>query len=786
MKNKSQVTSRKSQVAGHRSQVTSWSLHFIKRSFVVYIAFCFLLIPLYCFAQNSSDYVKSGWAALGKRDFEKTHEITDKCISEFSAEADTIAKTLTSFPSKGKEENFKIMDDIATCYFIKGEAFMRDEKKEEAKKIFRKVVEKYPYAQSFDPRGWFWSIKEKAEITLKKLETGRVEEEEESGEVIITKVNLYDSGSEFPVKYSKYGKFKNAGKKDYKYVISDPIGLAKAVGEGIHPNTTSIKFDPEYIKLKKTLFKVDHWKIVNSRDLNTAFYRWNTAPEPSAVKQFYIAEILEKSGLIKQAVKAYYAILVHFPCSYSWTYWHTPWYVGKAALYRIKYLLKNNPGLNLKLEGAEIQIINGYDNNIRNDIFVANPGRIVKMPHHDRKFARDECGVKKRTLGRIIETKGEKVKLLRHKSGDWQLLVKDKPFILKGITYGPTRVGESPDEGTLQNWTIQDLNKNGLIDSPFESWVDKNENNIQDKNEKTIGDFRLLKEMGVNALRLYHQPSKLNKKIFRQMYQKYGIYIILGDFLGKYALGSGASWEEGTDYDDSLHQKNMLESVKKMVEEFKDEPYILMWLLGNENVYGLGCNADKKPESFFKFANKASLLIKSMDPEKRPVAIVSGDTLYLDIFAKNCPDIDIFGTNSYRGKYGFLDLWNEVKRITDKPAMITEYGSSSYSKGYSNEESEKYQANYHQGCWLDIICNSCGFGAGNAIGGVAFEWIDEWWKAYEPAYHDKKGLFSGPFLDGYMHEEWLGVCGQGNGSKSPYLRHLKKAYYMYKELWNEN
>ena len=43
----------------------------------------------------------------------------------------------------------------------------------------------------------------------------------------------------------------------------------------------------------------------------------------------------------------------------------------------------------------------------------------------------------------------------------------------------------------------------------------------------------------------------------------------------------------------------ILKSIKDMVLEFKDEPYVLVWLLGNENVYGLGCNADKKPKSFF-------------------------------------------------------------------------------------------------------------------------------------------------------------------------------------------
>jgi len=737
------------------------------------------------FAQDSSFYVKKGWSLLGERKFEEVYQITDKCIQEFGKEAEKLSSTLSDFPPKDKESKYQVMNDVAICYFIKAEGLMREGKIEEAKKTFKEVIKKYPYAQAFDPRGWYWSVKEKAEISLKKLEAGRIIEEEEE-EVIITKVKLYDEGEEFPIDYTKYGEFVGVGTKNYKYIIKDPIGLSKAAGEGIYPNSTSFKFDPEFVKIKKKLYKIDHWKILNTRDLKTAFYKWLFAPEPQGVKLFYIADILERSGLIKLAIKAYYAILVHFPKAVGWTYWHTPWYIGKTALYRLKHLLKENPQFNLKLEGAFIKVINGYDNEIRNDIFIVNPGKLKKVSFLEKVMKKFSCG-KKRKLGKIVKKIGkEKVVLVKYESDDWQLLVEGKPFIIKGITYSPTRVGESPDEGTLQNWTTQDLNHNGIIDSPFEAWVDKNRNNKWDEGEEKVGDFQLMKDMGVNAIRVYHHPFKLNKKIFRQLYEKYGIYIILGDFLGKYAIGSGANWEEGTDYDNPQHKENMLKSVKEMVLEFKDEPYVLMWLLGNENVYGLGCNADKKPESFFRFANEAALLIKSLDPYKRPVAIASGDLLYLDIFAKEGTDIDIFGTNSYRGKYGFLDIWEEVKDVADKPVMITEYGAPSYAKRYTLEEAEEYQAQYHRACWQDIICNSTGFGAGNAIGGIAFEWLDEWWKAYEPSYHDKKGLFAGPFLDGYMYEEWLGICSQGDGKNSPFLRQLKKVYFTYQELWKKN
>jgi len=757
-----------------------------EKFYIVYpvVLFIFSLFFVSAFSQESSDYVNRAWSELGKRNFKNVYELTNECIDKFSQEADKLAATLSDFPAKDKESFYQVMNDVATCYFIKGEALMREGNTEEAKKVFKEVIQKYPFAQAWDPRGWFWSIKEKSEITLKKLTTGKVIEEEERGKVVISKIKLYDEGEEFPVNYEKYGKFIGVGTKDYRYVIEDPIGLSKAVGEGIYPNSNSLKFDPNFVKIKKKLFPLDHWKILNSRDLSTAFYKWNIAPEPNGVKQFYVADILERSGLIKQAIKAYYAVIVHFPFSVGWTYWQTPWYIGKVALYRIKYLLKQHPELSLSLEGASIEVVNGFDNNIRNDEFIVNPGKLVRKSLLKRMCLFGER-IKKRTLGKVVETRGsDKVKLVKYESGDWQLLVDNKPFMIKAVTYSPTRVGESPDEGTLKNWTTQDTNHNGLIDGPYEAWVDKNRNNIQDSDEKPVGDFKLMKDMGVNAIRVYHQPFKLNKKLFRQMYEKYGIYILLGDFLGKYALGSGATWEKGTDYDDPTHKKNMLESVKKMVEEFKDEPYVLIWILGNENVYGLGCNADKKPESFFRFANEAARLIKQLDPYKRPVAIASGDVLYLDIFANNCPDIDIFGTNAYRGCHGFLGFWDDVKRIADKPAMITEYGAPSYSKGYTQDEAESYQARYHRNAWWDIYHNSAGFGAGNAVGGIAFEWLDEWWKAYEPSYHDRKGLFAGPFLDGYMHEEWLGLCSQGDGKHSPFLRQLKKAYFTYQGLWN--
>lgn len=737
---------------------------------------------------SSKFLIEKAWEAHGKSDIGKTLEWTNKCIELYKSAADSQQKSLSVMPAEGTP-GLQELNDVAVAYFIQSEIFMRDQEWGKAKERFQLITDNYPYSIAWDPRGWYWKVGEVAKQSIEKIsliiagDTYGDAKEEESPEKGRTTIALHDPGIEAVVDYAKYGEFTGVGTKDYKYVIKDQAGLALAVGEGIYPNTSSVRWDPLFRQGMKDgkLRSGSHWDYVNSVDLQTAFFRWATAAEPEGVKLYYIAGVLERSGLIKHALKAYYAIVVHFPSSYGWTYWHTPWYVAQAALSKINFILRNNPDLNLKLVDADIKIVNGFDNDVSNDIAIVNPGKFARLNLTDKLFAK-----KDKSNFAVRKTVGKgKVSLVQYESGDWQLLVDGRPYLIKGVTYAPTKVGQSPDNGSLGNWMEEDFNKNGKIDGPYEAFVDKNGNNQQDPDEAAEGDLALMKAMGVNTLRLYHHPLKINKELLGQMYEKYGIRVIIGDFIGKYTIGSGAEWAKGTDYSNPEHVKNMLESVKTMVEEFKNEPYVLMWLLGNENVYGVACNADKNPSAFFSFANQAALLIKSLD-ENHPVALCNGDALYIDAFTCNAPDIDIFGTNAYRGNDGFGSMWKAVKELSDKPVFITEYGCPAYAKGKTRDESETLQAYYHKGCWEDIRANMAfNEGMGNSLGGVVFEWLDEWWKAYEPFIHDRKGLFTGPFPDGYMHEEWLGVCGQGNGKASPYLRHLRKSYFVYQELWSE-
>lgn len=384
------------------------------------------------------------------------------------------------------------------------------------------------------------------------------------------------------------------------------------------------------------------------------------------------------------------------------------------------------------------------------------------------------------------------VRVVQHKDGVWLMTVNNKPYFIKGMVYSAEPVGTAgPD---VNDWMWYDLDKNEKPDGPYDSWVDLNRDNYQDISENIVGDFALLKAMGCNTIRIYHS-EKVNKELLSDLYRRFGIRVIMGNFFGAYTRGSNASWHAGTDYTDRKQKKNMLENVRKMVEEFKNEPYVLMWMLGNENdLEGSyanstknNTNAGKRPEAYAKFIEETCKMIKELDPN-HPVGVCNGSTKLLKYFAEYAPSIDVLGFNQYNGPYGFGTLWNRVKQEFDRPVLITEYGCDAWNET-KKMTNEAYQANYHKTNWKDIENNSYwGDKNGNSIGGVVFCWLDRWWLVGSAKVHDTMlGAWKGSTIDGWFNDEWQGICSQGSGRKSPFQRVLRRVYYTYQEeLWDWN
>lgn len=309
-------------------------------------------------------------------------------------------------------------------------------------------------------------------------------------------------------------------------------------------------------------------------------------------------------------------------------------------------------------------------------------------------------------------------------------------------------------------------------------------------------EMSLLKNMGVNSIRVY---TGIPKMWITYIYENYGIYTMLNHSFGRYGLTLTGTWVPNTDYADPRAIRLLLSEVKELAEEYKDTPGLLMYLLGNENNYGLfweGAETEnipyedkkstKKAIPMYKLFNEGAKAIKSID-KKHPVAICNGDLLFLDIIAKECPDIDIFGTNMYRG-VSFTDAFERVKNEYGKPILFTEFGSDAFN-ALGKEEDQISQAFFNIGNWREIYENAAGLGkSNNCIGGYTFQFSDGWWKFGQTTnldVHDTNASWeNGGYFHDYvrgennMNEEWFGICAKGpTNSRGLYKLYPRAAYY---------
>ena len=325
-------------------------------------------------------------------------------------------------------------------------------------------------------------------------------------------------------------------------------------------------------------------------------------------------------------------------------------------------------------------------------------------------------------------------------------------------------------------------------------------------------EMSLLKNMGVNVIRQY---TGVPAKWVKYIYEEHGVYTMLNDSFGRYGLTIDGVWTPITDYKDARTKELLLSTVTQMVTEYKNTPGILLYLLGNENNYGLfwqGAETEDFPDGeekinavgelrgrpMYKLMNEATKAMKAID-SSHPVAICNGDLLFLEIIAEECPDVDIYGTNMYRGE-SFGDAFSRVKNEYGKPIMFTEFGSDAFN-AKENQEDQKMQAYYNVKNWQEIYENAAGVGgAKNSLGGFTFQFSDGWWKAgfddrKDADTHQTEATWNAggyPWDEAYkgannMNEEWFGICAKGpTNERGLYTLYPRAAYYVLQEAHRLN
>ena len=305
-----------------------------------------------------------------------------------------------------------------------------------------------------------------------------------------------------------------------------------------------------------------------------------------------------------------------------------------------------------------------------------------------------------------------------------QIKVNGKRYLIKGICYSPVPKGSR--------------------DRSFKNLTE---------------DLALMVEAGVNTLRVYSPID--DPAVFDEIHAT-GLKVIIG-------IG----------YDQKGYFDILSGSFIDYVNKYKDHPAVLMWELGNEYNY--------HPEWFggditvwYKAMNHAAELIHQTD-ESHPVSTAHGE-LPDALALSSCPNIDVWGMNSYRWDHPDFDnhnIFEEWADVSSKPMYLSETGADSYmtieSHGYEQGENPKAQADATEKILKAV------FGNQYVCSGVTlFSFTDGWWKAGSPNTQDPGGSApnsSGVPYDGSPNEEYWGIVDIN--------RNPKAAFSVVKEIYTD-
>ena len=251
---------------------------------------------------------------------------------------------------------------------------------------------------------------------------------------------------------------------------------------------------------------------------------------------------------------------------------------------------------------------------------------------------------------------------------EFQLYIEETPFFIYGMNWGYIPIGENY---SYNLWDEDDAFIKQVLDT----------------------EMKQLQLMGVNAIR---QFSIVPPYWVTYIYETYGIYTIINHLMGRYGFEVNGYYQSPINYQDPDTRQAIIADVKRIVTLYKDVPGVLFWLLGNENNYGLEwtsfeiealpTEAQHKQRAVYLYTLFSDVIeaIKSID-QSHPVAISNGDLFYLDLVKKYCPNLDIYGTNVYRGAT-VGDLFQTVKETLNVPVVFGEFGSDAFNAKLMKED----------------------------------------------------------------------------------------------------
>ncbi len=234
-------------------------------------------------------------------------------------------------------------------------------------------------------------------------------------------------------------------------------------------------------------------------------------------------------------------------------------------------------------------------------------------------------------------------------------------------------------------------------------------------------NFDKMVEIGANSFRLWGDEDAQH---LLDEAQKRGLTVMLGFWLQQE--------RNGFDYNNAERVKKQTEYFKTVVDKYKNHPALLFWGIGNE------LDLQYTNPNVWYAVQEIAQYIHQIDPNHPTSTVTAGlDSTNLSYIIARCPDIDIYGINTY-GDIGRV-VQNVAKFGWTGPYMITEWGPDGHwaspqtdwkvsLEQTSTEKRIAYYKRYKN--YIEANKNQC-------LGSYAFLWGDK--QEYTETWY---GLFS--------------------------------------------
>jgi hypothetical protein len=124
---------------------------------------------------SSETLAGKAWAAMDARDYAGVKVYAEKCREMYGKQAEEMQQKLTAPAPKEQAFDYWALNDVGTSAFLLGQALEKQGDTKGAIASYKYVVEKTPFAQCWDPKGWFWKPADAASARLKALEFDSME-----------------------------------------------------------------------------------------------------------------------------------------------------------------------------------------------------------------------------------------------------------------------------------------------------------------------------------------------------------------------------------------------------------------------------------------------------------------------------------------------------------------------------------------------------------------------------------------------------------------------------------